>query len=247
MKVYKTFQMIFKKSMLLLFLLCLIFYAFGEDRRKDWVGHAQSYIEADQLMALHGEEGKSTFLEDLKRRDEAVRWFRDSMPPTIQEIETLLSSEVSEDKVVACVAILITGNYSIPIVEKLISNLQNQMPYDLVKTYELKRYSTLALKRVHQEDLKPYEDAILEAVEQESNEPALIEEMLFLLKLTSSKSARVLTKLLIYRDSDSVKRVAYGLLHKLGPEYKQRALEEVKKQGDHKTLEIINKMDQPAP
>lgn len=66
MKWSKNVQMVFKESTLLLSLLCLIFYAFGEVRNNDWVVHAQSYVEADRLIALHGSQGKPTFLEDLK-------------------------------------------------------------------------------------------------------------------------------------------------------------------------------------
>lgn len=237
----KAFQMVFIKSTLLIALLCLAFNESGEGIQKDWMIHAKSYVEADRLIALHGTEGKSTFLEDLKRRDETVKRFKESTPPTIQEIEELVGSRNTEEQVIAGIAILITGNYSIPIIEKLVNNLKSQGPF------ELKRYSALALKKVSQKDLKPYEETILQAIEQETNEPALIEEMLYLLPLDPEKSARVLLNLLLHRNSDQVKIFSYVKLHKLGPEYKQRALEELKQIGDKETLELINKMDQPVP
>lgn len=236
-----AFQMAFVKSTLLIVLLCLAVNISGEGIQKDWMVHAQSYIEADRLIALHGAEGKSTFFEDLKRRNESEKQFKESEPPAIKEIEELLTSKNTDKQVIACVATMITGNYSISIIEKLVNNLQSMRPF------ELKRYTAIALKKVSQGDLKPHEDAILQAIEGESNEHALIEEMLYLLPLDPEKSARVLINLLLHRDSKQVKMFSYVKLHKLGPEYTQRALEELRQMGDKETLELINKMNQPAP
>lgn len=230
-------------SIKFLLLVSLLSWGFNtsEGSVKDWIIYAQAYIEADKLIALDGAEGKSTFLEDLKKRDEAVKQFKESKPPSVEEIEVLLNSQNVNEQVIACVGIMLTGKYSTPIIEKLIKNLQTHGPYDL------KRYSVLSLGEVNLVDLGPYEDGILQAIEVESNEQALIDEMLFISRFSPEKSSRILTNLLANRESIRIKVFAYGNLHRLGPEYSQRAIEELKQKGDKETLKLIDRMSSGNP
>lgn len=208
-----------------------------EEKQEDWTTIARLFIEADMLLRLNADKPSS--LEYLQARNDIEKKLRNSKAPSIREIEELLLSETIKNQNIGCVAVYINGHYSDIILKQLVGILHEKRPF------ELKRFSLLALKKVSLEDLAPFEKIIFQAIEREDDKFVLSEEILFVIKFPPEKSSRIARNVLFHKEDAGVKRLAYGLLHKLGQEYTKPVVEELEKIGDRRTLRIIREMEQP--
>lgn len=214
----------------------------GGEADKDWMTHIHAYIEEDRMMVENGRNEKS--LEAFNRRSEHAQKFRESNPPSIQEIEALLESSKIEERIVASVAVMLAKQYSPTVLKMLISNLGVKRPYDQ-SLFALKMYTKFALKQAPRDQLKQYEQEIFEAIDRETNENALFVMMTLYTDLSPQKSAVELTQLLIEHPSTIIKKTAYALLDRLGEEHRQQAISALKQRGDQETLKLIETWDGP--
>ncbi|MFC1824939.1 hypothetical protein ACFL9T_19695 [Thermodesulfobacteriota bacterium] len=223
---------------LFLFLLFNCSYAQEkEEKREAWITNARSFVEADRLLRLNAD--KPSAFEYLQKRNDSEKKFKDCKSPSIDKIEEMLSSDIIENQNIACVAVYISGNYSERTIKYLVRILQRNEPF------ELKRFSLFALKRVQLEDLKPFEESIFQAIESENDKFVLSEEILFLIKFPPEKSSKIARNLLLNKEDAGIKRLSYGLLHKLGPDFTNPVLKELERKGDNETLKIIREMGKP--
>lgn len=235
---YKIKLASMKSEIFLMILLCMLILSCHlkngkEDNISSWIYYAKSFIAADRLIRLNANE--PSFLEYLEERNRNATEI-ENYDPSVREIEKIISSNIIENQKIACVAVYSAGVYSDKILKYLVDILY------LNSSYELKRFSLMALSKISPEDIEPYEMKIFKAIEKEKDELVLTEELIFLIRFSPNKTLKIAKYILINKKDAGVKRLAYTLLHRYDPEYARSILKELKQKGEIETLKIIEEM-----